>query len=109
MTRQEYYDEYDDHVKLDLGQKHRLEHLVNEIVVLLRNAGISHSGRPGTEPMSDVDTLCFRFTADGVFDGFGLDLGGFGSCGVVVAMEPEPGEEASQEYVMNEEGGVRVP
>lgn len=107
MTRQEYYEQYDDHVKLNLGQKHRLEHLVNEIVVLLRNAGISHS--PGAEPMSDVDTLYFRFTADGVFDGFGLDLGGFGSCGVVVAMEPEPGEEASQEYVMNEEGRARTP
>lgn len=107
MTRQEYYEKYDGHVKLNLGQKHRLEHLVNEIVVLLRNAGISHS--PGAEPMSDVDTLYFRFTADGVLKGFGLDLGGFGSCGVVVAMEPEPGEEASQEYIMNEEGRVRVP
>jgi len=109
MTRQEYYKEYDDHVKLNLGQKHRLEHLVNEIVVLLRNAGISHSGRPGVEPMSDVDTLYFRFPADGVFEGFDLDLGKFGSCSIVVAMEPEPGEEASQEYVMNEEGRARTP
>lgn len=107
MTRREYYEEYDGHVKLDLDQKHRLEYLVNEIVVLLRGAGISHS--PGAEPMSDVDTLCFRFPADGVFEGFGLDLGSFGSCGVAVAMEPEPGEEASQEYVMNEEGRARTP
>lgn len=107
MTRQEYYEKYDDYVKLNLEQKHRLEHLVNEIVVLLRNAGISHD--EGAEPMSDVDTLCFRFPADGVFGGFGLDLGGFGSCGVAVAMEPEPGEEASQECVMNEEGRARTP
>ena len=107
MTRQEYYEEHDDHAKLNLDQKHRLEHLVNEIVVLLRNAGISHS--PGAEPMSDVDTLCFRFPADGVFEGFGLGLGGFGSCGMVVAMEPELGEEASQEYVMNEDGRARTP
>ena len=107
MTRQEYYENYDDHVKLNLDQKRRLEHLVNEVVVLLRNAGISHS--PGAEPMSDVDTLYFRFPADGVFEGFGLDLGSFGSCGISVAMEPEPGEEASQEHVMNEEGRARTP
>lgn len=107
MTRQEYYDGYDDHAKLDLEQKHRLEHLVNEIVVLLRNAGISHD--EGAESMSDVNSLYFQFLADGVFEGFNLDLGQFGSCGVVVAMEPEPGEEASQEYVSNEEGRVRVP
>lgn len=107
MTRQEYYERYDGYVKLNLGQKHRLEHLVNEIVTLLRNAGISHS--PGAEPMSDVDTLCFRFAANGVFEGFGLDLGRRGSCGVAVAMEPEPGEEASREHVMNEEGRARTP
>ena len=107
MTRQEYYDRYDDHVKLDLEQKHRLEYLVDEIVVLLRNAGISHS--EGAEPMSDVNELRFQFLADGVFEGFGLDLGQFGSCGVCVAMEPEPGEEASQEYVSNEDDRVRIP
>lgn len=107
MTRQEYYEKYDDHVKLDLEQKHRLEHLVNEIVVLLRNAGISHS--EGAEPMSDVNELRFQFLADGVFEGFNLDLGQSGSCGTCVAMEPEPGEEASQEYVMNEDDRVRIP
>lgn len=107
MTRQEYYEKYDGHVKLNLEQKHRLEHLVNEIVALLRSAGISHS--PGAEPMSDVDTLYFRFPADGVFGGFGLDLGQFGSCGISVAMEPEPGEEASQEHVMNDDDRVRTP
>lgn len=107
MTRQEYYDKYSDHVKLNLGQKHKLEHLVNEVVELLRNAGISHD--EGAEPMSDVDTLYFRFPADGVFEGFGLDLGKYGSCGVSVAMEPEPGEEASQKHIMNEEGRARTP
>lgn len=107
MTRQRYYEEYDGHAKLNLGQKHRLEYLVNGIVVLLRNAGVSHS--PGAEPMSDVDALHFRFPADGVFEGFGLDIGGFGSCGVVVAMEPEPGEEASREHAMNEGDRVRTP
>lgn len=107
MTRQEYYDKYDDHVKLNLEQKHRLEYLVNEIVVLLRNAGISHN--EGAEPMSDVNTLYFQFLADGVFEGFGLDLGQYGSCGISVAMEPEPGEEASQEYIMNEKDRMRIP
>lgn len=107
MTRQEYYEKYDDHLKLNLEQKRKLERLVNEIVVLLRDAGISHE--EGTVPMSDVDTLHFRFPADGVFEGFGLDLGKYGSCGMVVAMEPEPGEEASQEHIMNEEGRARTP
>ena len=107
MTRQEYYEKYDDHVKLDLAQKHRLEHLVGKIVALLRNAGISHS--PGAEPMSDVDELVFRFPANGVFEGFGLDLGSYGSCGVAMAMEPEPGREAAKEHVMNEEGRARTP
>lgn len=107
MTRQRHYEEYDDHAKLNLEQKRRLEYLVNEVVVLLRNSGISHG--PGAEPMSDVDTLCFRFPADGVFKGFGLDLGRFGSGGITVAMEPEPGEEASQERIMNEEGRARTP
>ena len=107
MTRQRYYEKYDDHAKLDLEQKHRLEYLVNEIVVLLRNAGISHG--EDAEPMSDVDALYFRFPADGVFEGFGLDLGKFGSCGITVAMEPEPGKEASQEHIMNEEGRARTP
>lgn len=100
MTRQEYYEKYDDHVKLNLEQKHRLEYLVNEIVVLLRNAGISHN--EGAEPMSDVNDLGFHFPEDGVFDGFGLDLGQFGSCGVVVAMEPEPGDEADREFDMKD-------
>lgn len=107
MTRQEYYENYEDHVKLDLGQKHKLENLVNEIVVLLRNAGISHNER--SEPMTDVDTLCFRFPSDGVFEGFGLDIGRYGSCHISVAMEPEPGEEASQKHIMNEEGRARTP
>lgn len=107
MTRWEYYDWYDDNAKLDLEQKHRLERLVNEIVALLRDAGISHD--KGAEPMSDVNELRFQFPADGVFEGFGLDLGQFGSCGVVVAMEPEHGEEASQEYSINEDGRVRTP
>lgn len=107
MTRQEYYEKYDDHLKLNLEQEHKLENLVNEVVVLLRNAGISHS--EDAEPMSDVDTLHFRFPADGVFEGFGLDLSKYGSCGMVVAMEPEPGEEASQKHIMNEEGRVRTP
>lgn len=107
MTRQEYYEKYDDHVKLNLEQKHKLEHLVNEVVELLRNAGIRHN--KGSEPMSDVDTLRFRFPDDGVFEGFGLDITRFGSCGICVAMEPEPGEEASQEHIMNEEGRARTP
>lgn len=59
--------------------------------------------------MTDVDTLYFRFPADGVFEGFGLDLGKYGSCGITVAMEPEPGEEDSQEHIMNEEGRARTP
>lgn len=29
MTRKEYYEKYEDHVKLNLEQKHKLEHLVN--------------------------------------------------------------------------------
>lgn len=107
MTRQECYEKYNDHVKLNLEQKHRLEHLVNEVVELLRNAGISHS--ENAEPMSDVDTLYFRFPDDGVFEGFGLDISKSGSCGIVVAMEPEPGEEASQKHIMNEEGRARTP
>lgn len=107
MTRQEYYEEYEDHVKLNLEQKHKLEHLVNEVVALLRNAGISH--REGAKPMSDVNTLRFRFPDNGVFEGFGLDITSVGSCGIVVAMEPEPGEEASQEHIMNEEGRERTP
>ena len=107
MTRQEYYDKYDDHVKLNLEQKHKLEHLVNEVVELLRNAGISHSEE--AEPMTDVNTLRFRFPADGVFEGFSLDLGKYGSCGIVVAMEPEPGEEAKEEYILNEDGRARTP
>ena len=107
MTRQEYYEKYDGHVKLNLGQKHRLENLVNEIVVLLRNAGIS--SRPGAEPMSDVQAMHLCFPADGVFRGFGLDIAPYGSCYISVAMEPEPGEEASQEHVMNEEGRARTP
>lgn len=107
MTRQEYYEKYDDHVKLNLEQKHKLEHLVNEVVELLRNAGISHS--EGAEPMSDVDTLCFRFPDDGVFEGFGLDITKFGSCGISVAMEPEPSAEAKEEHIMNEEGRARTP
>lgn len=107
MTRQEYYERYDSHAKLNLGQKHRLEHLVNEIVVLLRNAGISHS--PGVEPMTDVDQLCFRFPANGEPDKFGLDLGSYGSCGIAVAMAPEPGREADEEHFLNEEGRARTP
>lgn len=107
MTRQEYYEKYDGHAKLNLGQKYRLEHLLNEIVVLLRNAGISHS--PGVEPMSDVNELVFHFPANGEPDKFGLDLGSYGSCGVAVAMEPEPGGEAAEEHVMNEEGRARTP
>lgn len=107
MTRQEYYEEYEAHVKLNLEQKHKLERLMNKIITLLRNAGISHSA--GAEPMSDVDTMHFSFPADGVFDGFGLTIEKYGSCGIVVAMEPEPGEEASQEHTMNEEGRVRTP
>jgi hypothetical protein len=107
MTRQEYYENYDDHVKLNLEQKHKLEHLVNEVVELLRNAGISHS--EGVKPMTDVNTLYFRFPADGVFKGFGLDIGSYGSCGITVAMEPEPGEEASQMHIMDEEGRERTP
>lgn len=107
MTRQEYYEKYDDHAKLNLAQKHRLEHLVDKIVALLRNAGISHS--PGVEPMSDVDELVFRFPANGVFEGFGLDLGSYGSCGVTVAMEPEPGREAAEEHFLNEDGRARTP
>lgn len=107
MTRQEYYEKYEDHLKLNLEQKHKLERLVNEIVVLLRDAGISHE--EGTVPMSDVDTLYFRFPADGVFEGFGLDLGQYGSCGICVAMEPEPGAEAAEEHIMNEDGRARTP
>ena len=107
MTRQEYYEKYEDHVKLNLEQKHKLEHLVNKIVELLRKAGISHSD--GVEPMSDVDTLCFRFPDDGVFKDFGLTIEKYGSCGIVVAMEPEPGEEASQKHIMNEDGRARTP
>ena len=107
MTRREYYEKYDGHARLNLEQKHRLEYLVNEIVVLLRNAGISHS--EGAEPMSDVNALDFQFPADGVFDGFGLDLGQYGSCGITVAMEPEPGAEAAEEHSMNEEGRARTP
>ena len=107
MTRQEYYEKYDDHLKLNLEQKHKLERLVNEVVELLRNAGVSHD--EGAEPMSDVDTLYFRFSADGMFEGFGLDLGKYGSCGIVVAMEPEPGVEAAEEHTLNEDGRVRTP
>lgn len=107
MTRQEYYEKYDDHVKLNLEQKHKLEYLVNEIVVLLRNAGISHS--PGVEPMTDVDQLRFCFPANGEPDKFGLDIGSYGSCLVVVAMAPEPGREAAEEHVMHEEGRARTP
>lgn len=107
MTRQEYYEKYEDHVKLNLEQKHKLEHLVNEVVELLRNAGISHN--EDAEPMSDVDTLRFSFPADGVFEDFGLTIEKYGSCGIVVAMEPEPGEEASQKHIINEEGRVRTP
>lgn len=107
MTRQEYYEKYEDHVKLNLGQKHKLEHLVNEIIELLRNSGISHD--EGAKPMFDVNSLHFRFPADGVFEGFGLTIGSYGSCGITVAMEPEPGEEASQEHVMNEEDRARTP
>ena len=107
MTRQEYYDRYDGHLKLNLEAKHRLEYLVNEIVVLLRNVGISCT--PGAEPMSDVQTMHFSFPADGVFRDFSLDIAPYGSCYTSVAMEPEPGEEASQEHVMNEDGRVRTP
>lgn len=107
MTRKDYYEKYSDHVKLNLEQKHRLEHLVNEVVELLRSAGISHD--EDAKPMTDVDTLYFRFQADGVFEGFGLDLGKYGSCGIAVAMEPEPGDEASQEHILNEEGRARTP
>lgn len=107
MTKQEYYEKYDSHVKLNLRQKHRLEHLVNEIVVLLRNAGIS--SRPGAKPMSDVETMNFRFPADGVFRDFGLDIAPYGSCYISVAMEPEPGAEAADEHTMNEEGRARTP
>lgn len=107
MTRQEYYEKYEDNVKLNLEQKHKLEHLVNEVVELLRNAGISHN--EDAEPMSDVDTLRFQFPANGVFEGFGLTIEKYGSCGIVVAMEPEPGEEASQKHIMNEEGRARTP
>ena len=107
MTRQEYYDGYDSHVRLDIDAKHRLEYLVNEIVVLLRNAGISC--RPGVEPMSDVETMHFCFPADGVFRDFGLDIASYGSCYIAVAMEPEPGAEAAGEYISNEEGRARTP
>lgn len=107
MTRQQYYDRYEGHVKLDLDAKHRLEYLVNEIVVLLRNAGIRCD--PKAEPMSDVDTLVFRFPADGVFAGFGLDITSSGSCYFVVAMEPETGAEADEEYNMDKEGRERTP
>lgn len=107
MTRQEYYEQYEDYVKLNLEQKHRLEHLVNEVVTLLRSAGIS--SRAGAEPMSDVQTMHFCFPADGVFRDFGLDIAPYDSCYISVAMEPEPGEEASQEYTMNEEGRERTP
>lgn len=107
MTRQEYYEKYDDHVKLNLEQKHMLEHLVDGVVALLRDARIS--GRPGAKPMSDVQTLHICFPADGVFRGFGLAIAPYGSCYISVAMEPEPGEEESQEHVMNEEGRTRTP
>lgn len=107
MTRQEYYENYEDNVKLNLEQKHKLEHLVNEVVELLRNAGISHS--PGVEPMTDVDQLCFRFPANGEPDKFGLDISSYGSCVIVVAMEPEPGREAAEEHIINEEGRTRTP
>lgn len=59
--------------------------------------------------MSDVDELVFRFPANGEPDKFGLDLGSYGSCGVAVAMAPEPGREAAEEHVMNEEGRARTP
>lgn len=107
MTKQEYYDKYEDHIKIDLDAKHKLEYLVNEVIVLLQNAGIS--AHANTEPMSDVDTLTFRFPANGVFDGFGLTLSSYGSCYISVAMEPEPGTEAEEEYIMNEEGRTRTP
>lgn len=107
MTRQEYYEKYDDHAKLNLEQKHKLERLVNGIVEFLRSAGIS--SRPRAKPMSDVRTMHFSFPADGVFEGFGLDIAPYGSCYISVAMEPDPGEEASQEHVMNEEGRARTP
>lgn len=107
MTRKEYYEKYEAYVKLNLEQKHKLEQLVNEVVALLRNAGISHN--EGAEPMSDVNALIFRFPDNGVFEGFGMDLGKFGSCWISVAMEPEPGEEASQKHIMNEEGRARTP
>lgn len=107
MTRQEYYEKYDAHVKLNREAKHRLENLVGEIVNLLRGEGISC--RPGAEPMSDVSTMTFRFPSDGVFTDFGLDISPYGSCYTVVAMEPEPGTEAEKKYTMCEEGRVRTP
>ena len=107
MTRKEYYEKYEDHLKLNLEQKHKLENLVNKIVELLRDAGVRHDEK--SKPMSDVNKLYFSFPADGVSEGFGLDIGKFGSCGIVVAMEPEPGEEASHEHIMNEEGRARTP
>ena len=107
MTRQEYYEKYDEHVRLDLDQKHRLEHLVNEIVVLLRSAGIRVDEK--SEPMSDVFRMHIGFPANGVVEGFGLDICSEDSCYIVVAMEPEPGREAAEEHVMNEEGRARTP
>ena len=107
MTRQEYYNGYDGHLKLSREAKHRLENLVGEIVNLLREEGISCD--PGAEPMSDVKTIVFRFPEDGVFRDFGLDIARYGGCYIAVAMEPESGAEAAEEHVMNEEGRVRTP
>lgn len=107
MVRQEYYEKYDEHVRLNLDQKHRLEKAVAAVVEVLRDAGIRVDER--SEPMSDVFRMHIGFPANGVVEGFGLDICSEDSCYIVVAMEPEPGREAAEEHVMNEEGRARTP
>jgi hypothetical protein len=92
MTKREYYDKYDDHVRVSLAHQPALDDAVTALANALVAAGVSYS--PSAEwPMSDVNEIILRFRRNGDRAIRELVIGSEGRCGIVVCLEPQPSVE----------------
>lgn len=92
MTKREYYDNYADHVRVDLAHQPALNDAVAALVNALAAAGVSWD--PSTEPpMADVNEIILRFRDNGDRTIHELTISSEGACRIVVCLEPQPSEE----------------
>lgn len=93
MTRREQYDDYNDHVKLNLAQRAEFEAAVAALVDALSRAGVTWTDEPGCKPMSDVDRIEITFRGNGDFRVKDVAIGSAELCRVYLCLEPKPEEE----------------